>query len=1276
MKKSLKLFFLAASVTTMGVAASAPILASCSNSNGTKIYFDANNQQLTVNNSKLVFNDANDNLFNAYKTLISTDEQSISKVATYKSNLEKLCTDYLSSLNLTNTTMTFDFDNIQIDGWSFIIPTTITSTSSREDNPVLLCKNTKVSFAKKDVDTFLTNNTLTVKASEAFPGSSLSNIETQLKDIIDLKPTDAKYEEFFSRISKWASGSIIFKANNFDKPTYEVVTNSDGSTSLNILIFTLESGLGQLVIENDNDISAIEPSTSMKNTFGSNVTNGWNSISSDTTIPSAVDKIEFTTTAASSTSKVLSSYDYALTLSDVTSKLNEYTGNNFLTNLKNDMNFFFKNYLTELQADWNESGLLLNSVFVADNLTVSNKTVSGSIGMEIKNISNGTKKINLPVIGETVSVNSKATISIIIKFNNSSVKAYLTPSTTAANQAYLTTSFNNVTVTANEITTTTNDAGESTESVSSLATKTYSGYINVFPYSYSMKTIITNVGYGNTIANSSALLSQSLNALTANDLKEAKINSIETIYQQTVTGVNIAQSMLTKISNNPTVFNFLQDISSEMNKLVLLLTNDSNLASIISDMFSTKSASNYLYANLSKIISFLEDMAKTAPQLSYIIDMLVIIQNNNQTPEQMKEWVESIKDLYPTLEKLLGANLKWIMPLLSTVMTSISNDNPPIITLIFNNLEDIFSFVLDNSADNLDANLVALLRSIYDYLNTILKYSSTSSSTTNADKYKTIKVLDILSYELTATNRGTTLLTLISNILKLVQPDSTIPNLLTTINSMIGTQITIPTTIYDYSSATWENDVSKDGKTITNYKIQTANPSTYGVKLSTFFGKIIKSFLNVKVGSDTTTTTLADMMSTNTSITTTNNTFSYNASNHTVTQDLSIRMKFNQTVTIDTLPICVLLDNIKLNIPINTLGTIYTSKAADSTSGNYTTISPNVLNVSITNLDSIISGFLPDFLKGSITINSISADLGSIFPTDIVIKPNNFVDINYKATNSTLSPLVDSKTGAINWSYQAEENVTINYNDATDGILAASNTKYRISANNSNLSKQMYYGAKFESKSNGSLVDSLLSSQGINLSGHFGVDVSAKVNIPLIGALVPNNLSMGLFPLLANFNGSYSKSIMVGTSLSNPKKIENYNSKVFIPQATITQTKTTSEFKTYLSELIDKYGQWTKDSTTNTTKFSLKSGNTLAANLKNYFSFGNAFTNNNYVSYRYGFDAIAYKLLNDTYEYTFHIYLSTPTHYTTIADGSTAASSSLVTTISFTVTSNKAPTAA
>ena len=143
-------------------------------------------------------------------------------------------------------------------------------------------------------------------------------------------------------------------------------------------------------------------------------------------------------------------------------------------------------------------------------------------------------------------------------------------------------------------------------------------------------------------------------------------------------------------------------------------------------------------------------------------------------------------------------------------------------------------------------------------------------------------MLDILSYELTATNRGTTLLTLISNILKLVQPDSTIPNLLTTINSMIGTQITIPTTIYDYSSATWENDVSKDGKTITNYKIQTANPSTYGVKLSTFFGKIIKSFLNVKVGSDTTTTTLADMMSTNTSITTTNNTFSYNASNHTV----------------------------------------------------------------------------------------------------------------------------------------------------------------------------------------------------------------------------------------------------------------------------------------------------------------------------------------------------------------------------------------------------------
>lgn len=1257
MKKSLRLLFLAASVTTMGIAATAPILVSCANSSSSKIYFDANNQELTVNNSKLVFDDANNNLFTAYKNIVSDTS---SKLDEYKTNLETLCNDYLSSLNLENLQISFDFDKVDIKGWSISIPTTITSTSSREDNPVLWCKATKVVFPEKDIDQFLENNKYSVKASEAFPGYSLGDIVTDLKSILTLDKSSTTYQDFFSRMTTVPSGTFIFQASDFSKPIYEETTSDDGTTSLNILIFTEEKGLGLLVIENDNEVSEIEPSTQLKNTFGQDVTNEWDEIS-ESDLPSSVDKIEFSTLTASPSTTVLSSYDYALSMSEITSKLSTYTGTNFLSNLKEDLDFFFKSYLTELETSWNETGLLLNSVFVADNLTVKDQTISGSIAMEIKNISNGTKKITLPISNEIVSINSKSTISIIITFNNSSVKPYLTASTSTSNQAYLSTAFNNVTLKATQVTTSTDTNGDKTESTKTLFEKSYEDYINVFPYSYNMKTIITNVGYGNTIASSKSLLDSSLNALTQSDLKNAKINEIETIYQNTITGVNVAQSLLTKITSNPTVFDFLQDISSEVNKLVYLFTSDSNLSSIVSDMFSTKSASEYLYANLSKIISYMEELAKTAPQLTYIIDMLKIINNNNQTPEQMKEWVTSIKDLYPTLEKLLGANLKWVMPLLNTVMTSISNDNPPIIALIFNNMEDIFSFVLsDDNSSNLDSNLVTLLKSVYNYLNAIVKYSSSSSTSTNADKYKTIKVLDILSYELTATDRGSTLLTLLSSVFQIIQPDSTIPNLLTTINSMIGNQIKIPSTIYDYSSATWNNVLDSKSTSVTSYRVKEGTGTSY--KLSTYFGKIIDSFLNVTVGSDTTTTPIATVLNNYVNISTTSNTFTYDASTHTVTQDLTMRMNFTDTITINTLPICVFLDNISLNIAIGSLGSVSTATKTTSTTDGYTTISSNKANINVSNLDSLVSGFLPSGLSSLLKINGISLDLGSIFPTDIVIKSNNFVDLNYKATNAKLTPLVDSKTGAINWSYQANENVTISYNDETNGILASSNLKYKRNANSS-LASTMYYGSKFQTgKSGNSLIDGFLPS-----SGYLGVDVSAKV------LFVTLNIKIGLFPLLADFSGNYSKSIMVSTNLSNPTTIDNYNSKVYVPNAKITQKQTTTAFTSYLSTLIDTYGQWVAG-TDGTTKFSLKSGHDLDTQLKNYFDFGSAFTDNEYVTYKYGFDAISYKLLNDTYQYTFHIYLSTPTNYTTLVDGTTASKSSLVTTISFNVTSNKAPT--
>jgi len=630
-------------------------------------------------------------------------------------------------------------------------------------------------------------------------------------------------------------------------------------------------------------------------------------------------------------------------------------------------------------------GLITSGIFTSNNLTIdeNNKLLTGSVAIMLNNSTTGTKKIALPITNQEILVNGNSTLTILIGFNKSSLSPCLVTQDATKNTAYLTTAFSNVSLNVyqNPIN---NSSAMNTRDSANVTTPTVSTHfpasVNVFPYSYAMKTLVTNVGFGNNIINSTSLINQSLQKLKVDDLKNLQLNQINTTYQNVLVGVKAAQNLLLKIAENPTLFNFLQDINQDLYSILYLLTNDANLSSIVSDLFSTKKVSEYLYTNLSKITALIKKLANTYPQLSTVLNMLETIGNTNQTLAQMQEWVKSIESLYPTLEKLLGANVQWIMPLLKTIMTSLSHDDPSIISLIFNNIDPIFQFLLStDNAGNLDANVVKIVGIFHTYLNSLAEFSAKQiGASKDPNKYKNIRVLDILVYELTTPNKDSTLLKSIATVLQILQPNSPIAPILDKINAMIGSQIKIPSELKDYSEAVWQNKIFLGN--VTTYQVKTTTIKK--TPLTTQLQKIIQSLVNVTVG--TKSSDLYTSLSDNVQTTIVKNDFTYHSSSATVTQNLSVKMNFKETVKFDLMPLLVLLDNVTAEVSLSS------SKAVNkpTTPEGFTVVSPGTI------------------------LGIIS--LATTLPTDIVIMSDNYLQLSYTANNAKLRPNVNTNTGMIN----------------------------------------------------------------------------------------------------------------------------------------------------------------------------------------------------------------------------------------------------------------------
>ncbi len=1223
MKKALK-FWLAISSLALCTAGVSPLIVSCASTNSKNDFdYDANNQQLEINKSELVFPSANNNLFIAYNNLLETTKTKSSAVINEK--LTAIYSQWLNSLGMQFSEIAFDLTNITIDGFSISIPTTIKdlkviNSDNSQNTPTINCNKTKINFASislNNINDLIANNTYSAPATQLFPGYSLEDIQ-KLPE-----------QKLLEKIPSLPNSTTIFKGGeNFPLPTYSIIQTNDGSKALRVLIFTpnKSGGLGQILVTQSNlDIVPIQANQEVKNALGDDVQNNWQEVVNKYMIP--IPEQTLTSISGTSNANVVTSYEAAQNSSFVTQKIASYTKDitTFKTNLETDLDFFLKNYLTSLSTAWEQPGLITSGIFTSNNLTIdeNNKLLTGSIAIMLNNSTTGTKKIALPITNQEILVNGNSTLTILIGFNKSSLSPCLVTQDATKNTAYLTTAFSNVSL--NVYQSPINNSSEmKTRDSSNVATPIVSTNfptsVNIFPYSYAMKTLVTNVGFGNNLISSTSLINESLKKLKVDDLKNLQLNQINTTYQNVLVGVKAAQNLLLKIAENPTLFNFLQDINQDLYSIFYLLTNDANLSSIVSDLFSTKKVSEYLYTNLSKITALIKKLVNTYPQLSTVLNMLETIGNTNQTLAQMQEWVKSIESLYPTLEKLLGANIQWIMPLLKTIMTSLSKDDPSIISLIFNNIDPIFQFLLStDNASNLDANVVKIIGIFHTYLKSLAEFSAKQiNASKDPNKYKNIKVLDILVYELTTPNKDSTLLKSIATVLKILQPNSPIAPILDKINAMIGSEIKIPSELKDYSEAEWQNTKNLLG--VWTYKVKTTTIKT--TPLTTQLQKIIQSLVNVTVGVKS--SDLYTSLSNNVQTTIVKNDFSYYSSSATVTQNLSVKMNFKETVKFDLMPLLVLLDNVTGEVSLSSPKV--TSKP--TIPEGFTKVSPGAIKVSLP---------LPLPL-------SLGVSLATTLPTDIVIMPDNYLQLSYTTNNAKLRPNVNKNTGMINWAYQLTEQIAIAYENEspkdplyTKGILIASNTKYTGPSTTSS-----YYGSKYSNSDQTKFL--------------------CLTTIPILGEVYLTDL--------IGFNGGLTNYVIASTSLTNGTVIPNYNSAIYSVGATVEQLKSNTDFTTYLADLINNYGKWIKGALSKKPEFSLRDGNGLSTKIKEYFKFGSDFSTNKYVSYEYGFSASQYKLINDKYTYTFNLIFSVPVLYKPY--GSTT--SSLVTNLTFTVTSDKAPT--
>ncbi len=333
------------------------------------------------------------------------------------------------------------------------------------------------------------------------------------------------------------------------------------------------------------------------------------------------------------------------------------------------------------------------------------------------------------------------------------------------------------------------------------------------------------------------------------------------------------------------------------------------------------------------------------------------------------------------------------------------------------------------------------------------------------------------------------------------------------------------------------NMTCKIRKSVKNQLLGTYNYET--INLYQLIQRIITSFFNDVQLEDGTTTDLSSAIANNIEITNSQYLFSYDANNNYINQDSTWSFHLKQKITINTLPIAAL-------------------------------ISKENINIDLSNLD------LPN------SINSvISMLINNTLPVNLVISPQNTVEVNFSATNSYLFPVINKK-GELNWNYSTNNTINVN----ASSILNDSNK--RVSA------QQKCYGNSF------GILKTLLSSF-----------ISTKA--------ITNKIKW------------------METDLKDPKIVDNYNNSSYVSQLYINQLIDDRSLETNFKQWVSNQNNYKLE----TDKYIINY-DSLNEFINKNFSFSSSFNNNNYVYWNATITSANYKLFSQTNTATLNIVFPCP----------------------------------
>ena len=602
-------------------------------------------------------------------------------------------------------------------------------------------------------------------------------------------------------ISSWPVENIVSAIGNSIIPEGTTIGSNkviiNGQTKMELNLFIPNSGISKLIINfAPLEVPNVEPSPIISN---SNVENDWQSIINWS--PELPSNISYTTidnpTGQSGSKKpILASYSLAEQGSVLLNKFNSSFYSNasnktFNMNAVNeDVDYFIKNYLANVANTWDGQNILNSNVYAGNNLVANNGTLTGNIAIQFQNTSNKKQSLVLPITKQSIEVKPNDVVSILIKLNNSEMSPYLIQKDYRQNTAYLTSAFSNVSM-------------QVAVNNSLFASSNSENLVNIFPYSIVLKSIVGNVKDGDnyiTETNEFEKLYQKEFGVAPqvdepNKLQQVYENAITNDVQNTINKMNTIigaiQGIAFKWAANPTILEFLQNISQELYNLLYSNTNNSQLSKIVSSLFSQQPVSVFLYFNWENLVELLEGL--NIPGLQIQIDSLVNlikqIGNENTTLPEMKQWVENVASLYSTLEKVLGENdsLNWLLPLIKHLMDTLSKD-PSIVHFVFMNLNAILTDLGTGASSNAPKILVEIMKGLSEYMGGLLAYeppketinkSNTDNDPEDLTKYDSITVLDPILYANNSTSYKSLFTCLADNI-----SDATVKNILSTIGKI------------------------------------------------------------------------------------------------------------------------------------------------------------------------------------------------------------------------------------------------------------------------------------------------------------------------------------------------------------------------------------------------------------------------------------------------------------------------------------------------------------